>query len=428
MVKRGRLRRIVSLLLYVGVLAIVFEVFSYVVVVHVFDANLGGKAERHLYSPIRGHQLNPDYRRRGDTDGQLLHSEQGFRRDALVSKAKPEDTFRVIVLGGSTLYGLGTLSSPIYPAHRTLTNSQTIPHYLEVMLDEAFSSDPEAPKIEVINAGVVGYHTFQHVLYIYETLHEFDPDMILFVDGHNDFYNAGVKNPITEYGYSAYHLVDGVNERSPFFSAYLGTRYLGQHSYFFKLVERIAQLLSSKYESAPYNIKADRTVLQRDTAKEITDSAKIGFLRNYKLIESLANLHDFSFHVFLQPEVVFEDMELLSERDQDIADTTREFYGKERVLIMLETRKLLPDLFARYEIPFTEIGEIAAPSESDAALYVDYTHLSPRGSYRVAERMLPIVEDKIRRQISEQSKTPTNADTAPALGTAESGTANRLAQ
>lgn len=399
------------MIFYVVVAAVLFELISYIVVVQIFDNGLGNRAERHLYSSIRGHQLNPDYRRREDTENRLIHSEQGFRRDSPVSVEKPENVFRIIVLGGSTLYGIGTSSGPFYPAHRSLFNDETITHYLEEMLNKAFSGDPNAPQIEVINAGVTAYHTFQHVLYIYETLYEYNPDVILFVDGHNDFYNVGVKNPITEYGYSSYNLVRALNERRPFFSAYLGTRSLARYSYFFKLLEKMTQMMSSTFEARPYNISGDKTALQKNITQEISDTAKVGFLRNYKLIQSLADYHDFTLHVFLQPEVVFEDMTQLSKHDQAIAKATRERYGEQRELIMIETRKLLADLFSASEIPFTDIGEIAHLSEGDAALYMDYTHLTPRGSYLVAEQMLPVVEDMIRQRLAERSTLPANAAT-----------------
>lgn len=294
-------RHTIFTILLIGFLALCLEGFSYVIVTGYFNNDFGRKAERHLYSSLRGHQLNPEYQRPDDTENLLIHSEQGFRRDGPVSREKPEGTLRIIMLGGSTLYGLGSLGSQTYPEHRTLLNDETVPHFLEAKLTQSLSDR----RIEVINAGVTAYHTFQEFLYLYETLHEYDPDLVLFLDGHNDFYNVGVDNPISDYGYSSFNMLRALNDRRPFTSLHLGMRYLGDHSYFFRFMEKMALTLSERYEARPYNIGGDPSALERDFEQEFLEMAKLGFLRNYALIETLAEHHDFAFHVFLQPEVVF---------------------------------------------------------------------------------------------------------------------------
>ncbi len=402
-------RKRVFLVLLAGFLALCAEGVAYVIVTGYFDNDFGRRAERHLYSPLRGHQLNAEYQRRDDTENHLIHSAQGFRRDAPVALEKPAGTFRIFMLGGSTLYGIGSLGAGAYPEHRTLLNDETIPHFLEAGLNEIFSDDENVANVEVINAGVTAYHTFQNFLYIYETLYEYDPDLILLFDGHNDFYNVGVKNPITEYGYSSFNLVKNLNERRPLTSLYVGMRYLGDHSYFFRLIEKTAQTLSKTYEARPYNIGGDPGSLERDFERELAASAEVGFLRNYRLIERLAELHDFDFHVFLQPEVIFEDPALLSDHDRLIAGITREHYAEGREEIMVETRKRLPDLFAGHDIAFADIGDIAGPSTSDEALYIDYTHLTPRGSALVAERMLPMVEAMARDRLARHETAVSQA-------------------
>ena len=91
----------------------------------------GNSSQRHLYSAVRGHELNPGYQRAFDTGSHLIHSAQGFRRDDLIELAKPAGVFRVFVLGGSALYGIGVQSGTTYPVHPTLANDQTITFFLE---------------------------------------------------------------------------------------------------------------------------------------------------------------------------------------------------------------------------------------------------------------------------------------------------------
>ena len=386
--------KVFVVLAYVVFLFLLIEALSYYLVVKVFDNALGNGSERHLYSSIRGHELNPEYTRDFDTGGERIHSDQGLRRDTLVEVPKPDDVYRIIMMGGSTAYAIGSQRG-VYPPHPTLTNQETVSHFLEQSLREQMGPRMPGTTIEVINAGVSAYHTFQHVLYFYETLYAYEPDMIVFLDGHNDFYNIGIDNPIQSYGYSSFRMVDALNQRQPFFSTYAFLRYFADHSYTFKLLAKATQSMYNRYEAPPYNVSGDVTALDRDFSAELAETARVGFLRNYKLMETFGDYHNFCFHVFLQPEVVFEDLAVMSDLDQEIAAITRDNYKPGHEEVMKRSRAEFPALFAQAGIPFTDIGEIAAPEHKDKVLYVDYTHLTPEGSKRVAERMLPVVEDLI---------------------------------
>ncbi|HEX2479947.1 MAG TPA: hypothetical protein VHK45_11760, partial [Geminicoccaceae bacterium] len=59
--------------LYVASLALLFEGAAFLVV-KAYDNELGNSPQRHLYSAVRGHELNPGYRRDFDTGGRLIHS------------------------------------------------------------------------------------------------------------------------------------------------------------------------------------------------------------------------------------------------------------------------------------------------------------------------------------------------------------------
>jgi hypothetical protein len=158
----GRKRPIA--LLYVIALALLVEGAGYLIV-RICDNDLGNGSQRHLYSAIRGHELNPDYRRAFDTGGRQIHSAHGFRRDGLIELAKPEGTFRIFVLGGSALYGIGVQGGDSYPAHPSLANDETITFFLERDLNSRVRAAGFDVDVEVINAGVTAYQTFQHVLY-----------------------------------------------------------------------------------------------------------------------------------------------------------------------------------------------------------------------------------------------------------------------
>jgi len=89
---------------------------------------------------------------------------------------KPNDVFRVIVLGGSTVEGDGSLGS-----------TTTLPAKLQDILWGRYKSAkrPQS-RIEVINAGVGGYFSTQELLFYISELRRFQPDLIISYNGWND--------------------------------------------------------------------------------------------------------------------------------------------------------------------------------------------------------------------------------------------------
>lgn len=384
--------------MYVFAALALAEVSGYVILAHVLDYQLGSTSERHLYSPTRGHVLNPEYRRSSDTDGARIHSVQGFRRDGVIDQVPDDETIRIFMMGGSTLYGIG--SGHPYLRTPALQNSETISHFLEMALNEEFVGGRSRLNIEVVNAGVVAYQSFQHVTYILESLYEYEPDIILFLDGHNDFYNVGVVNLWNEYGYSSWSMVEALNGRYPFFSLSVGIRPLGTHSYVFRLLEKVLFELYQRTEGRRHTFwRVDLEALGNNPETGLRAAAEPGFMLNYTIIKTLGEYHDFDLHVFLQPEIVFEEPHLLSNEDYTTREITINHYPERLTETMLAFRPLFGQLFEEIGVPFTDIGSIAAPGSAGETLYTDYCHLTAQGSRVVAERMLPVVRAMIEERL-----------------------------
>ncbi len=408
---RSRARRWSIRCLYVASLALLFEGAAFLLV-KAYDNELGNSSQRHLYSAVRGHELNPGYQRAFDTGSHLIHSAQGFRRDDLIELAKPAGVFRVFVLGGSALYGIGVQSGTTYPVHPTLANDQTITFFLERELNARVRTAGLNVQIEVVNAGVTAYQTFHHVLYFYETLYEYQPDLLLFFDGHNDFYNVDRANPIKAYSYSAAAMVPALNQRRPWFTLYVTSRALGEYSYAFKVLEKLSMAMFENREARPQNSGQSSRLPEGDFGEALQQAATAGFLRNYRLIEAFSQYYGFDYHVFLQPEVVFENTHELDPRDAAIKATTERLYGEERVEIMRRARGLFPELFATHQVPYTDIGSLAHGPDDRGQLYMDYCHLTPEGARAAAERMLPVVLDKVLERLAPRHDVPAQAGPA----------------
>ena len=97
-----------------------------------------------------------------------LNSE-GFRGPEF-SKDKPDNTYRIIAVGGSTTFGSG------------VTNENTWPKILEKKLQNLSIGK----NIEVINAGIPAITSFNESKLIKEKLIHYKPDLIIVYDGMND--------------------------------------------------------------------------------------------------------------------------------------------------------------------------------------------------------------------------------------------------
>ena len=128
-----------------------------------------------------------------------------------------------------------------------------------------------------MNAGVTAYQTFHHVLYFYETLYEYQPDLLLFLDGHNDFYNVDRANPIKAYSYSAASMVPALNQPAVV-HLYVASRDLGEYSYAFKLLEKLSLAMFEKFEARPRTAASHRGC-RRATSARPAQAATAGFLR-----------------------------------------------------------------------------------------------------------------------------------------------------
>ena len=94
----------------------------------------------------------------------------GFRGDDF-SIEKSNASYRIFMLGGSTMFGHGATS-----------DKTTIPGYIQ----EFFENDFEEYNIQVINSGIQGADSFDELNMIKTRLLDYSPDMMVIYDGWND--------------------------------------------------------------------------------------------------------------------------------------------------------------------------------------------------------------------------------------------------
>ena len=107
-------------------------------------------------------------------ESKTVHINNFGMRGPDITQDKPNDIYRIFVIGGSTVYGSGSSS-----------DAASIPGFLQ----ERFDNSGINQKVQVINAGIEGSTSIEEVYRIKNDLVNFDPDMIVIYHGVND---AGV--------------------------------------------------------------------------------------------------------------------------------------------------------------------------------------------------------------------------------------------
>jgi len=96
----------------------------------------------------------------------------GFRGSE-IQKEKPDDTYRIIMVGGSTVFG-----------YKILSDQYTAPAHLQ----EKFNQLNLERRVEVINTGLSGYNSNDELNLIKKKIVEYEPDLVIIYDGTNDIF------------------------------------------------------------------------------------------------------------------------------------------------------------------------------------------------------------------------------------------------
>lgn len=323
----------------------------------------------------------------------IHHNAQGFREDVDTPREKGANTYRIFIMGGSTAYGLQSMSRYGQEKYSVLRNSETIDTYLE----EYLSGKVGDRKIEVINAAITSQYSHHHLIYLNQTVLKYEPDMVVFIDGFNDYFQYGKGfDQFRDYGYQERaHLYMG----PPTIEAWMGYSgwWLFRKSHFVHLASKTLRPVWIAMKS----IGQSRMHIDVDTAlHNLEINAKANFM---KMVErnSLILRHEGVVPVFvLQPEIAFTQSKVFSplerqiyeELDQQWQENFVEFKNKARPRVV----EYLQHSTTRTGSVFLDTTDIFGGFEEDA--YTDYCHLTPMGNKRLAEnigeRILPLLDAK----------------------------------
>ncbi len=133
-------------------------------------------SDRMLYQPhpFIGYVVQPGYSTPAGAKHAVNTNSLGFR-GAEVQRTKPEGTFRIVCLGGSTTWGTGATA-----------DDRTWSAGLERVLNQALPPESPYSRVEVINAGVSGYTSLESFVNLKMRLLPLEPDLVIVYHAAND--------------------------------------------------------------------------------------------------------------------------------------------------------------------------------------------------------------------------------------------------
>jgi len=361
----------------------------------------------HVYDPYRNHALGPNW----ESDGRL-HNAQGFRRSTDVSLAKPANGYRIFLMGGSAAYGLSS-GAPFPPV--TITNTQTIDYKLERLLQPLF---PER-RIEVINAAVTAYWTHHHLIYLNEAILDYHPDLIIFLDGINDYYHDQPDHrQFQSYQYSMTLTMGLLNHPS-------GNDVLRTFLNWTKWYSNAAFILNEGagrafgWNAAPEDpcntevIPPERLTVE--FAQQYETIARRTWVRTLREILLLLNDQGVAAITTLQPELIFTPSRGRSPGDRRLLEIELgyrpRFYSEKKEFLRPIARRLAGETAQNLGATFVDLTDAF---DGAAQYLIDYCHLSEAGSERVAEVLLPYVKAKIEQApVHSVQRAESHLDSAP---------------
>jgi tetratricopeptide (TPR) repeat protein len=157
----------------------------------------------------------------------------------LFLKEKPENGYRIFVLGGSTAAG--------FP----YGNNLMFPRVLWRRLQDTF---PEK-RIEVVNTAMSAVNSYTMLDFVDEIL-EYEPDLILIYMGHNEFYGALGVGSLESIGHSRFLI-----------KAYMKIQHLRLFRLLRELINRVMSVFKKNDVDSPENLTA--TLMERIVSEQV---------------------------------------------------------------------------------------------------------------------------------------------------------------
>lgn len=332
---------------------------------------------RHLLDFYRFYRVNPEYRL-----PIVRVNAAGFRNDEEVTREKPENVVRIVMMGGSAVWGENANGHMI-------DNRDTISAHLEAILNARSSAQGLSVRVQVINAGVVGYRLFQNVIYFDHYVAGFKPDLVIAMDAHNDL-------DALLMGTGPYR-----HRNEPFFERALNhPTLLGVLWYIMKYGENKSLFIRKAYSrlASMANDGAVARMYKELGERQVTETELEEWLREYvatvRRFDASVRIAGARVLFTVQPEAVGEAHKRLTPEEVRIRQGLATYkwlhtVARDRLIARLQ------ETTRQYGVWFEDVSGVF--KDEPQQVYLDYTHLTSRGAQVMAGRLADLVEGVLFR-------------------------------
>lgn len=299
-----------------------------------------------VYSPT------PNYKK-----GQTFHNSLGYRNDEF-SLEKPSGVFRIVALGGSSTYDISIED-----------NKKTFTAQLEKLLTEQYGYE----NVEVINAGVPGYNSWEILINLEFRVLDLNPDLVIIYEGTNDVH-ARLVEPSAYQG-------DDSGRRQPW---QIPPVPLWEHSALLRILSRMTNVSrqvsvddfvsSPTFLSWPYEFRLSENDL--DPANILEQNPPIYFQRNLENMIAIAKEHGV--------EILFSTW-AYSPNLNDYA--SKDYYQQG----FQENNDVVKEVANKHHIPLFDFADVMP---QDARYWVDGRHVNEAGALEKAGLFAEYIHDQ----------------------------------
>jgi hypothetical protein len=298
---------------------------------------------------------------------------------------KPAGVYRIIVVGGSTVEGVGADGY-----QNTLTSRLSA--RLKAMVVEKGLSGPN--RIEVINAGVGAYHSALEYLYMVSDLVKYQPDLVIAYNGNNDAIAANweISSPGRSPFRTETHLSNAVRANKSYTlggAADLFIENLIPESLRFASRFSLGFTLLKLSEYANIWLSPDSRPVHFYTAPPFSPKSVTNYQNNLERMAFLAQQYKFKFAAMLQPTLGVDGKinvgreKMIFKNNTDLMNVKKQFYAGARKSFSAMQRKYL----GNKAVCIADLNATVFRGLK-IRVYADNSHLLGSGNDLVAEKML----------------------------------------
>lgn len=317
---------------------------------YVLFTSLDAKEYAWTPHPYLVYYPTPNYQK-----GLTSHNSLGYRNDEF-SLEKPDGVYRIVALGGSSTYDVSIQD-----------NGKTFTAQFEKLLNEEYSYQ----NVQVINAGVPGYNSWEILGNLEFRVLDLDPDLVIIYEGTNDVH-ARLVEP------SAYR-GDDMGRRQAWQAPRVA---LWEHSALLRIVSRTMnitrQVSVDDFVSAPtyvsWPFESRLADVNLDPAEILKANPPIYFRRNLENMIAIAKEHNV--------QILFSTWA----HSPNLNDYASEGYYQEG---FRENNDVVKEVAISHDIPLFDFADVM-PQE--AIYWADGRHVNEAGALEKARLFAEFID------------------------------------